>query len=378
MLCSTGVRAGMDCAMCTPSTRPSSPRWPQRAPLACRRPSVPMGKAESWVSIRSGPCCRRRIFDLQVSCNPAKICKTYVLNHPRIQVPMSENIFQRIQRSVREKHRQVEDWLETAPESELDCCLASENSRPVQEHLQVLENVLGKAEDQTLGICQVCHGQVEDRVLEIDYTTSVCLDCLSETERRNLETELEFSSEVQRALLPQQVPSIPGLDIAAFSRPAQIVGGDYFDFIQFRNGTYGLVIADVMGHGVSASLLMSSLQTALHTLIPDNDSASEVIQRVNRYYLHNVNLTTFVTAFLGQFDPVRGVLAYCNAGHNPPLFYRAQPDGGDRSHQPPRGGVRPGAPGRAAGPKYGPVLRGFGVRLTPGVEGFHWGGGPGG
>lgn len=244
---------------------------------------------------------------------------------------MSENIFQRIQRSVREKHHQVEDWLETAPESELDCCLASENSRPVQKHLQVLENVLGKAEDQTLGICQVCHGQVEDRVLEIDYTTSVCLDCLSETERRNLETELEFSSEVQRALLPQQAPSIPGLDIAAFSRPAQIVGGDYFDFIQFRNGTYGLVIADVMGHGVSASLLMSSLQTALHTLIPDNDSASEVIQRVNRYYLHNVNLTTFVTAFLGQFDPVRGVLAYCNAGHNPPLFYRAQPDGGDRT-----------------------------------------------
>lgn len=244
---------------------------------------------------------------------------------------MTENVFQRIQRSVREKHRSVEGWLETAPEPELDCCLASEDQRPVQKHLQVLEEVLGKAEDQTLGVCEVCHGHVEDRVLEIDYTASVCLDCLSKTERRNLETELEFSSEVQRALLPQQLPSIPGLDIAAFSRPAQIVGGDYFDFIQFRNGTYGLVIADVMGHGVSASLLMSSLQTALHTLIPDNDSASEVIQRVNRYYLHNVNMTTFVTAFLGQFDPARGVLAYCNAGHNPPLFYQAQPEGKGRT-----------------------------------------------
>ncbi|MGD0611492.1 MAG: PP2C family protein-serine/threonine phosphatase [Anaerolineales bacterium] len=240
---------------------------------------------------------------------------------------MSENIFQRIQRSVQEKHRHVEDWLENAPEPELDCCLASEDAQPVQEHLQVLEEVLEKADAQTLGICELCHGHVEESVLEIDYTASVCLDCLSETERRNLETELEFSSEVQRALLPQQVPSIPGLDIAAFSRPAQIVGGDYFDFFQFRDSSYGLVIADVMGHGVSASLLMSSLQTALHTLIPDNDSASEVIQRVNRYYLHNVNLTTFVTAFLGQFDPGRGVLAYCNAGHNPPLFYQAQPDG---------------------------------------------------
>lgn len=74
---------------------------------------------------------------------------------------------------------------------------------------------------------------------------------------------------------------------------------------------------------------MSSLQTALHTLIPDNDSASAVIQRVNHYYLHNINLTTFVTIFMGQYDPARHVLAYCNAGHNPPLFYRKRPEGRD-------------------------------------------------
>jgi len=244
---------------------------------------------------------------------------------------MAENIFQRIHRSVTEKHRELESWLETAPESEQDCCLASPDAQPVEQHLQVLDEVLAKAEDQTLGVCQVCHGQVQESLLEIDYTTSICLDCLSEAERRNLEAELEFSSEVQRALLPQQAPAIPGLDIAAFSRPAQIVSGDYFDFFQFRNGTYGLVVADVMGHGVSSALLMSSLQTALHTLVPDNDSASEVIQRINRYYLHNVNLTTFVTAFLGQFDPAQGMLSYCNAGHNPPLLYQARPRGQARS-----------------------------------------------
>jgi sigma-B regulation protein RsbU (phosphoserine phosphatase) len=251
---------------------------------------------------------------------------------------MAENILQRIQRSVRQKRRTVKSWLETAPESERDCCLAGADAQPIQGHLQVLDEVLVKAGEQTLGICQVCHGQVQDRVLEIDYTASVCLDCLSETERRALEAELEFSSEIQRALLPQEVPSIPGLDVAAFSRPAQIVGGDYFDFFRFRNGTYGLVIADVMGHGVSSGLLMSSLQTALHTLIPDNDSAVQVIQRINRYYLHNVNLTTFVTAFLGQFDPARRELSYCNAGHNPPLVYQARPQGkGQISWLPPTG-----------------------------------------
>ncbi len=238
---------------------------------------------------------------------------------------MGENVTQRIQRSVQEKRENLDTWLETAPEVEKDFCLACEEDQTVQGHLQVLDETMEKAEEQTLGVCTVCHGHVEDNVLEIDYTATICLDCLSEAERRNLETELEFSGEVQRALLPQEAPAIPGLDIAAFSRPAQIVGGDYFDFFQFMNGSYGLAIADVMGHGMSASLLMSSLQTALHTLIPDNNSAADVIQRVNRYYLHNVNLTTFITAFLGQFDPDRNMLAYCNAGHNPPLLYRKEP-----------------------------------------------------
>jgi len=235
---------------------------------------------------------------------------------------MESNVFHHIRQSLTEKRRNLDGWLETAPETEKECCLAGEDEQPVQEHLQVLDQTMHKVEDQTLGVCQVCHGKVEASVLEIDYTASICLDCLSPEERRKLESELEFSSEIQRALLPQADPDIPGLEVAAFSRPAQIIGGDYFDFFQFHGGTPGLVIADVMGHGVSASLLMSSLQTALRTLIPEAASVPEVMQRVNRYYLHNVNLTTFITVFLAQFDPAGRTLTYCNAGHNPPLLYR--------------------------------------------------------
>ncbi|HTX93215.1 MAG TPA: SpoIIE family protein phosphatase [Anaerolineales bacterium] len=238
---------------------------------------------------------------------------------------MGENIYHRVHQSIQEKHRALDGWLETAPQPEKIRCVDCPNDSPVREHLHILDESLQKADNGTLGVCEVCHGHVEEKVLEIDYTASICLDCLSEPERRRLEAELEFSSEIQRALLPQQAPTIPGLEVGAFSRPAQIIGGDYFDFIRFGNGAYGLVIADVMGHGVSASLLMSSLQTALQTLIPDADSSAEVIQRVNRYYLHNVNLTTFVTVFLGQFDPGQYTLSYCNAGHNPPLLYQAQP-----------------------------------------------------
>jgi sigma-B regulation protein RsbU (phosphoserine phosphatase) len=242
---------------------------------------------------------------------------------------VGNQIYHRILKSVQEKHLNLDDWLETAPQPEKIRCMDCPDVLPVQEHLQVLDDVMQKVENKALGVCEVCHGQVEDSVLAIDYTASFCLDCLSEDERRRLEAELEFSSEIQRALLPQQVPNIPGLEVGAFSRPAQIIGGDYFDFIQFKGGAYGLVIADVMGHGVSASLLMTGLQTALQTLIPETDSASDVIRRVNRYYLHNVNLTTFVTVFLGQFDPEQRRLTYCNAGHNPPLLYHKQASGGN-------------------------------------------------
>jgi len=235
---------------------------------------------------------------------------------------MQPGVIQRIRQSLLEKRQNVSVWLETAPESEKECCLGEAPEAPVEAHLQVVNAALEKAEDETLGVCQVCHGQIEPGVLEIDYTASICLDCLSAPEKRRLESELEFSTQVQRALLPQEDPSIPGLEVAAFSRPAQYIGGDYFDFFRFRDGSQGLVIADVMGHGVSASLLMSSLQTALQTLAPDYDAAPELMRRINRFYLHNIKLTTFVTIFLGQFDPERRRLAYCNAGHNPPLLLR--------------------------------------------------------
>jgi len=234
---------------------------------------------------------------------------------------MEKKVLSHIRHSIEEKRSNLTGWLETTPQPEKELCLDCEVDQPVFEHIAVLNQTLQKVENDTLGICKVCHGQVEASVLEIDYTAEVCLDCLSELERRHLEAELEFSSEIQRALLPQHAPVFPGLDIGAFSRPAQIIGGDYFDFFRFKSGSYGLVIADVAGKGFSASLLMSSLQTALHTLAADNDSVSEVVQRINHYFLHNVNLTTFVTLFIGQYDSERRLLTYANAGHNPPLLF---------------------------------------------------------
>jgi hypothetical protein len=108
--------------------------------------------------------------------------------------------------------------------------------------LDVIDDAISKADSGTFGKCEVCHEDVEPELLEVDYTARVCLEHLSKEERHHLESELELAKDVQKMLLPQEVPNIPGLEIAAFSRPAQIVGADYFDFIDFSNGFHGLAI----------------------------------------------------------------------------------------------------------------------------------------
>ena len=236
---------------------------------------------------------------------------------------MLTELYGRIQEGLEEKQKEITEFLEAAPETEKEICLC-EDECCVEDHLHVIATSLEKIEDQTLGVCVVCHGIVDAELLEMDYTAAVCLDHYSDAERRRLESELELSQVVQRALLPQRMPDIRGVELAAFSRPSEIIGGDYFDFFQFRDGTHGLVIADVSGHGVSAGMLMSSLQTAIRTMAPEADSPAEILERINRFYIHNIHFTTFVTVFMACFDPSTLTLTYVNAGHNPPAVRRKE------------------------------------------------------
>ena len=216
-----------------------------------------------------------------------------------------------------------------------------------------------KAATDTLGICKICHYPVEDSLIEMDYTSEVCLAHFSPQEIRHLEYELELSQIVQRALLPQQVPQISGVDVAAFSRPAQIVGGDFFDFSRFRNGAYAFVIADVAGKGMSAGMIMASVQAALRSLIPISEQPVEVLTTLNEVFSHNIQFTTFVTLFLGAYDPATRMLTYCNAGHNPPLLSRRSGDAEVSDHW-----LKPS--GAAIGLVDDPHFQGEQVQLQPG------------
>ena len=240
---------------------------------------------------------------------------------------MDTTDFQRIRTGLLEQCRNLTEWLSNTPASKKEVCLGAADEQAVHNHLHVIDTAIEKAEDQTLGYCDVCNDYVDPSRLEMDYTCCVCLDHLSEEEKDRLESDLELSAKVQQALLPQQTPEIPGLELAAFSRPAATVGGDYFDFFRLRDGSHGFVIGDVMGHGIAASLLMASLQASLRTLAPDYDSPAEIIRRLNSLFHHNIHLTKFVTLFLARYDSATRQLTYSNAGHNPPLLFRAQSNG---------------------------------------------------
>lgn len=236
---------------------------------------------------------------------------------------MDTKILQRFRENLFQQRQNLLDWLRNTPTEKRRIHLGPANEQEAKVHLEVLESALAKADDKTLGLCEVCHDYVETDRLEMDFTVCVCIDHYSAEQKRRLESELELSHKLQKALLPQQWPEVPGLQIAAFSQPAEIVGGDYFDFFRFHDNTHGLAIADVMGKGVPASMLMASLQASLRILGPENDSPATVAQRLNGLFCHNIHLLKFISLFIGSFDPATRALKYCNAGHNPPLLIRS-------------------------------------------------------
>jgi sigma-B regulation protein RsbU (phosphoserine phosphatase) len=236
---------------------------------------------------------------------------------------MDTKILQRFRENLQQQRQNLVDWLRRTPAEKKQIRLGPASEQEVSAHLQVLDTALAKADNQTLGLCEVCHDYIETDRLEMDFTACVCIDHYSAEQKRRLESELELSHKLQKALLPQQLPEVPRLQIAAFSQPAEIVGGDYFDFFRFQDQAYGLAIADVMGKGLPASMLMASLQASLRILGPENHSPAEMAQRLNGLFCHNIHLIKFITLFLGSFDPATRVLKYCNAGHNPPLLVRS-------------------------------------------------------
>jgi phosphoserine phosphatase RsbU/P len=144
-------------------------------------------------------------------------------------------------------------------------------------------------------------------------------------EKRRLDEELRIAREVQLSLLPTSAPTLDGLDIAGINIPSRNIGGDYYDFIPIVSGHLGIVIADVAGKGIPASLIMASFRAFLRAEIRNNYAIQTIFARVNNLLYEILQPHQFVTAFYGVLDLYRRRFTFSNAGHNPPLLLR--PDG---------------------------------------------------
>jgi sigma-B regulation protein RsbU (phosphoserine phosphatase) len=140
-------------------------------------------------------------------------------------------------------------------------------------------------------------------------------------QRQRLENELSIAREVQNQLFPQRVPLVPGLEIEAICKAARMVSGDYYDFIELSPTKVAIAIADISGKGISAALLMASLQAALRSqlLAPGSDtlSTAELVARLNRHLVRNTADDRFATFFIAVYDSETRLLRYTNAGHLP-------------------------------------------------------------
>jgi sigma-B regulation protein RsbU (phosphoserine phosphatase) len=134
--------------------------------------------------------------------------------------------------------------------------------------------------------------------------------------------EIEEASATQRGLLPREIPLFPGYGISAAWRPAGAVSGDYLDVLRLDSNHLALCVADVIGKGVPAALIMSNVQAAVHALAGEMLPTGELCGRINRIITGNLGSGKFITFFYGVLDGERRRFSYTNAGHCQPILVR--------------------------------------------------------
>ena len=150
-------------------------------------------------------------------------------------------------------------------------------------------------------------------------------------QRQRLENELSIANEVQQQLFPHTLPKLPGIELEAVCRPARVVSGDYYDFIRITPTRLAIALADISGKGISAALLMASLQAALRSDVlryregqpgysPSQLNTAEIVSHLNRHLFRNTSDERYATVFFAVYDTETRRLNYTNAGHPAPFY----------------------------------------------------------
>ena len=184
-----------------------------------------------------------------------------------------------------------------------------------------------------LGILHIYAGEVHDFTdEEVRLFRSVAAQAAAAIQNSRLleeyvakvqmEHELELASEVQRRMLPKRAPHIHGVDVYAIAQFSRQVGGDFYDYIPMADSRTGLAIADAVGKSVPAAIMTASVRSALKAQAQNVFRISDVIKRVNCMLCEDTLASEFVTLFYGVLNAETKRMAYCCAGHDPPMLVR--------------------------------------------------------
>ncbi len=154
-----------------------------------------------------------------------------------------------------------------------------------------------------------------------EMTTRLSNDRQNLIEKERLSKEIEVASQIQKTLLPNKLPHPGNLEVEAFYRAASMVGGDLYDMFEVSEGRYCMVVADVSGKGVPASLVMSMLRTVIQIHACNSETARETLLKVNDYLIDNIPPGMFITLLLAILDVATDKVKLVSAGHNPLLHY---------------------------------------------------------
>jgi sigma-B regulation protein RsbU (phosphoserine phosphatase) len=143
-------------------------------------------------------------------------------------------------------------------------------------------------------------------------------------DKLSLKGDLEVARQIQFGLLPFEPFERDGVSIATAMRPANTVGGDYFDVIELGEGRLAIAVGDVAGKGMPAALLMALLQGSLRTLLSAGLRGEELVVKLNAHLCSNIPSNRLITLFYAELDAATGGLRYVNAGHNPPYLLSAE------------------------------------------------------
>lgn len=144
-----------------------------------------------------------------------------------------------------------------------------------------------------------------------------------ELEKQKIEQDISVAAAIQQRILPATLPVIEGYDLFGINIPTKSVGGDYYDCLPLRNGTYALIIADVAGKGVPAALLVSSFHAYLSAYLEVEFSLLELAQKLNSAMHKASTAERYITGIVGLLNPSTGELQTINAGHNPMYVHRS-------------------------------------------------------